>query len=254
MIYVFFRITAFFLAAGIIFPNGTPKLFKICFSLLLSAMIAINLDINVTIKNFHELIIYGTMETINGLVLGYMVSICFYIIKMVGKLIDGQMGLSMASTYDPNTQSQATLMENLIYFVGLVVFFSIDAHHIVINSMQNSFKIIPVGYSIIDYNFTYILSIFTQYFIMGLKMAMPLIVVLIVTDIITGIISRSISGLNVMIIGAPLKILVGIIFLLIALPFILNGMKDMIKHLKDVIEGTLVYQQNMIMVLANNLF
>lgn len=31
-------------------------------------------------------------------------------------------------------------------------------------------------------------------------------------------------------------------------------MKDMIKHLKDVIEGTLVYQQNMIMVLANNLF
>ena len=242
MIYVFFRITAFFLAAGIIFPNGTPKLFKICFSLLLSAMIAINLDINVT------------METINGLVLGYMVSICFYIIKMVGKLIDGQMGLSMASTYDPNTQSQATLMENLIYFVGLVVFFSIDAHHIVINSMQNSFKIIPVGYSIIDYNFTYILSIFTQYFIMGLKMAMPLIVVLIVTDIITGIISRSISGLNVMIIGAPLKILVGIIFLLIALPFILNGMKDMIKHLKDVIEGTLVYQQNMIMVLVNNLF
>ena len=243
MIYVFFRITAFFLAAGIIFPNGTPKLFKICFSLLLSAMIAINLDINVTIKNFYELIIYGTMETINGLVLGYMVSICFYIIKMVGKLIDGQMGLSMASTYDPNTQSQATLMENLIYFVGLVI-----------NSMQNSFKIIPVGYSIIDYNFTYILSIFTQYFIMGLKMAMPLIVVLIVTDIITGIISRSISGLNVMIIGAPLKILVGIIFLLIALPFILNGMKDMIKHLKDVIEGTLVYQQNMIMVLANNLF
>jgi flagellar biosynthesis protein FliR len=72
--------------------------------------------------------------------------------------------------------------------------------------------------------------------------------------IITGIISRSISGLNVMIIGAPLKILVGIIFLLIALPFILNGMKDMIKHLKDVIEGTLVYQQNMIMVLVNNLF
>ena len=26
----------------------------------------------------------------------------------------------------------------------------------------------------------------------------------------------------------------------------------MIKHLKDVIEGTLVYQQNMIMVLVNN--
>ena len=59
MIYVFFRITAFFLATSIIFPNGTPKLFKICFSLLLSAMIAINLEINIPIENFYELIRYG---------------------------------------------------------------------------------------------------------------------------------------------------------------------------------------------------
>ena len=30
MIYVFLRVTAFFLATNIIFTNGTPKLFKIC--------------------------------------------------------------------------------------------------------------------------------------------------------------------------------------------------------------------------------
>ena len=102
-------------------------------------MIAINLEINIPIENFYELIRYGVLETVNGLTMGYMVTICFYSLKMAGKLIDGQMGLSMASTYDANTQSQATIMENLIYFVGLVVFFSIDAHHIVINSMQNSF-------------------------------------------------------------------------------------------------------------------
>ena len=242
MIYVFFRITAFFLSTGIIFPNGTPKLFKIYFSLLLSSMISINLGINIKIQNFYELIKNGITETINGLLLGYMVAICFYIIKMVGKLIDGQIGLTMASTYDPNTQSQSTVMENLTYFIAIVVFFSINGHHIIMNSIQNSFKIIPIGYSIIDYNFTYILNIFNQYFVMGIKMVIPLIVVLIVTDIVTGIISRSISGLNVMVIGAPLKILVGIIVLLISLPFIINGMKDMIKYLKEVIEGTLSYQ------------
>ena len=169
MIYVFFRITAFFLATSVIFPNGTPKLFKICFSLLLSAMIAINLEVNVAVQNFFELIRYGTLETINGLTLGYMVTICFYSLKMAGKLIDGQMGLSMSSTYDPNTQSQATIIENLIYFVGVVVFFSINAHHIIINSMQNNFKIIPIGYSIINFNFSYVLKIFTYYFIMEIK-------------------------------------------------------------------------------------
>lgn len=240
MIYVFFRVTAFFLATSIIFPKGTPKLFKICFSLLLSAMITINLGVNVTIQNFYELIKYGVLESINGLILGYMVTICFYSLKVVGKLIDGQMGLSMASTYDPNTQSQSTVMEQLIYFVGLVVFFSINAHHIIISSMQNSFKIIPIGYSIIDFNFSYIVKVFTHYFMMGIKIAIPIIVVLIITDLITGVIARSISGLNIMVIGMPLKMLIGILFFLSLLPFIVNMIKEIISQLSNVLQGTFV--------------
>lgn len=253
MIYVLFRITSFFLATSIIFPNGTPQLFKICFSLILSVMITLNIYISVPIENFYDLIKYGTLETINGLILGYIVNVCFYSLKMAGKLIDNQLGLSMASTYDPNTQTQATVVENLMYFIGVVVFFSINAHHILISSMQNSFKIIPVGYSILDYNFSYILKVFLQYFIMGIKIAIPIIVILIITDLITGIISRSISGLNVMIVGMPLKMLVGILFFMSSLPFILNTIKDIIKQLKDVLEGTLAFQEQII-ALINTIF
>ncbi|WP_243281380.1 flagellar biosynthetic protein FliR [Clostridium sp. D53t1_180928_C8] len=253
MIYVFFRITAFFLAISIIFPSGTPRLFKICFSFLLSLMIALNIEINSIVENFYELIKYGTFETINGLVLGYIVNMCFYSLKMAGNLIDIQLGLSMASTYDPNTQTQSTIMEKLMYFIGIVVFFNINAHHILINSIQNSFEIIPVGYSILDFNISYILRVFVEYFIMGIKIASPIIVVLIITDLITGIISRSISGLNVMIIGMPLKMLVGILFFMSSLPFILNTMKDIIKQLKNVLEGTLVFQDQII-AFINTLF
>lgn len=239
MIYVFLRITAFFLATNIIFPNGTPKLFKICFSLLLSAMIAINLEVNIQVENFYELIRYGTLETINGLTLGYMVTISFYCLKMVGNLIDTQMGLAMSSAYDPTTQSQSTITEKIIYFIGVVVFFVVNAHHVIITSIQNSFKIIPIGYSIIDFNFSYIINIFTHYFIMGIKMAIPIIVVLIITDLIIGVIARSISGLNIMIIGMPLKMLIGILFLISSLPFIVNIIKDIIYELSKLLQGTL---------------
>lgn len=205
------------------------------------------------IENFYDLIKYGTFETINGLVLGYIVNVCFYSLKMAGSLIDIQLGLSMASTYDPNTQTQATFVENLIYFIGIAVFFSIDAHHILISSMQNSFSIIPVGYSIVDYNLSYILNVFLQYFIIGIKIAIPMIVVLIMTDLITGIISRSISGLNVMIVGMPLKMLVGVLFFMSSLPFIINVIKDIIKQLKDVLDGTLAFQEQII-ALVNIIF
>lgn len=250
VIYVIFRIAAFFTATNIIFPSGTPGVFKIAFSLILSVMIGSNVTADIEIYNFYELIKCGAVETINGLVLGYIVNICFYTLKIIGKLIDNQLGLSMASTYDPNTQSQATVIENLMYFMGIVLFFGVNAHHILISSIQKSFKIVPLGDLILDNNLGYVISVFTQYFIMGIKVAIPIIVVLILTDLITGIISRSISGLNVMVIGMPLKMLVGIMFFMSILPFILNHMQDMFKGLIDVLEGTMTSVNIMINILT----
>lgn len=238
MILVFFRITAFFMSANIIFPSGTPNLFKIVFSLIVSTVLGANIDIGV-IENTYQLIVWGVLETVNGLVLGYIVNLCFYSLKLAGNLIDYQIGLSMSSTYDPNTNANATIMQNLIYFIGLVIFFGLNAHHVLINSILNSFEIIPIGYSILNNNFGYIMKVFIEYFIIGIKIASPIVLILILTDLITGVISRSISGLNVMIIGMPMKMLIGLIFIIAALPFIINEIQGLFKGLGNVLNGEL---------------
>lgn len=248
-IYIVIRIAAFFVATNIIFPNGTPQVFKVCFSIFLSIIIGINVDSNIVVENAFELLRLGFLETINGLVLGYIVNICFYSLRLGGKLIDNQLGLSMASIYDPNVHSQSTIMENMMYFIGIVVFFGLNIHHILIGSIQKSFEIIPVGQCILKNNLSYILKIFSSYFILGIKLAIPIIVVLIITDLITGIISRSISGLNVMIIGMPLKMLVGLVFFLSMLPFIISGMHEMFKGLIDVLDGTFGFNITSIILL-----
>lgn len=240
-IYIFFRIAAFFVVVNVIFPNGTPQIFKISFSIFLSIIIGMNIDSSISVENLFQLIRIGLLETINGLVLGYIVNICFYSLRLAGKLIDNQLGLSMASIYDPNVHSQSTIMENLMYFLGIVVFFGLNIHYILISSIEKSFKIIPVGQFILKNNLGYILKVFLSYFILGIKMAIPIIIVLIITDLITGIISRSISGLNIMIIGMPLKMLVGLVFFLSMLPFIINGMNEMFKGLMDVLDGTFIF-------------
>lgn len=249
LIYVFFRIVAFFVVVNVIFPNGTPQSFKIVFSIILSITIGLNVDSSIAVKSLFQLVRLGILETINGLVLGYIVNICFYILRFAGKLMDNQLGLSMASTYDPNVHSQATIMENMMYFIGIVVFFGSNIHYILISSIQKSFQIIPIGYSILQNNLGYILKIFFEYFVLGIKMAIPLIIVLLITDLITGIISRSISGLNVMIIGMPLKMLVGLVFFLSMLPFIINGMQEMFKDLINVLDGTFALNINNIILL-----
>lgn len=247
MIFVFIRLTSFFMATNIIFPNGTPKIFKIAFSLLLSTMIGMNLEININIESSYNLIGYTVLETITGIVLGFLANTCFYSLKIAGRLIDQQIGLSMASTYDPTTQSQATVIENILYFMGLAVFFSLNGHHTLINSIQQSFEIMPLGYSILNYNFEYILKVFIEYFIIGIQIALPVIIALIIAELIMGIISRSVQQFNVMLIGMPVKMLMGIMLIITVLPVILNQIQSLFSNLVDILDGTLVLDSDMLL-------
>ena len=49
-----------------------------------------------------------------------------------------------------------------------------------------------------------------------------------------------------MVIGMPLKMLIGLLFFMSLLPFIVNMIKDIIYQLSDVLQGTLVYQGSII--------
>lgn len=238
MIFVFIRLIAFFSCINLIFPSGTPKVFKVTFSLFISAIISFTININVDVTTMYDLIYIAVMETVTGLVLGYITSICINSLKIAGSLIDQQLGLSMINIYDPNSQDNTTLIENIMYWVGIMVFFSINGHHKLITGISKSFELIKVGDSILQNNYSYIVNVFVQCFVIGFKIAVPIVLALIITDFIMGLISRSVPQLNVMIIGMPLKIIVGIMFFVISLPFILNEMHNLLINMTDILDGT----------------
>lgn len=238
MFFTFLRVTSFFTSSNILFPSGTPQQFKIVFCLLFSILISSTLNIEIQVENEYIFLTYATMEVLTGLFLGYITSICFNVVKIAGKLIDQQMGLSMASIYDPQTLTQTTLIENMLYWLSVMIFFSINGHHVLIEGIIHSFNIIEIGDSIISNNFDYILKIFIEYFIIGFQMSAPVVLALLISEIIMGLVSRSVPQFNVMLIGAPLKLLVGMIFILTALPFISKEMHNIFGALSSILLGT----------------
>ncbi|MCR8746732.1 fused FliR family export protein/FlhB family type III secretion system protein [Romboutsia lituseburensis] len=244
IVLVFIRLITFFASINVIFPNGTPKMFKVCFTLFMSLIISYGIDINVNIATVPDLINCAVMETITGLVLGYITSICFTSLQIAGSLIDQQLGLAMANIYDPNTKEQSTLMKNIMYWMGIIIFFNMNGHHMLITGIQHSFELVGIGESILSNNFSYVINVFIQYFVIGFKIAVPIIVSLIITDLIMGLISRSVPQLNVMIIGMPLKLLVGIVFFIIALPFILTEIHNLFNKIPSILDGTLLSMNN----------
>ena len=239
MLFVFIRIVTFFSSLNILFPSGTPNVFKVCFSILISAIVAFGINIDVNIVNTFDLVRLTTMETITGLTLGFITNLCFYSLKIAGSLIDQQLGLSMSSIYDPNSKDQSTLIENLMYWMGIIIFFSMNGHHKLIIGIQDSFRLIEIGENLIGDNFYYIINVFIECFSIGFRISVPIVLSLIFTDLIMGLISRSVPQLNVMIIGMPLKMLVGIVFFMVALPFIITEIHNLLNNIPDILDGTL---------------
>lgn len=239
MIFVFIRILTFFSCINVIFPNGTPKVFKVMFSIFISFIISPFIQADIAVHSLSQLIIYALMETLTGLVFGFITNMCFNSLKIAGSLIDQQLGLSMANIYDPNTNTQNTLIETILYWLGVMIFFSMNGHHQLIAGIQNSFNLVKVGQLILSGNFDYVINVFVQCFIIGIKIAVPIILSLLIAELLIGFISKSVPQLNVMVVSMPLKLLMGIIFIMIALPFLINKMHHLFNQIPSILDGTL---------------
>ncbi|MDP4087918.1 MAG: fused FliR family export protein/FlhB family type III secretion system protein [Bacillota bacterium] len=224
---IFLRMLTFCAAVPIFFPKGTPNVMKIFIAAILAIAIApaVSTGTLTSVNNNIQLLFVAVNEIITGLVLGYITNFCFDVIRLAGQMMDIQMGLSMISMFDPNSNSNSTLIDRLLYWVSFIVFLLVDGHHVLITSLIQSFTNVGLGKSILSIgSLSIIMNTVINYFAIGLKIAIPIVLIILITDITLGLISRTVPQLNVMIFGLPIKILVGLTIFSLALPGIIKEM------------------------------
>ena len=223
--FIFIRLTSFFIISKFLFPKGTPQILKGVLALILSYCVVSGIDYNslLAIENNYMLIIYLISEVLCGLILGFVVNLIFEFVKMAGSLIDLQIGLSMMNVVDPISNQNVTIISNLTYYLAAMMFFLTDGHHILIKCLIKSFSIVPIGTGInFSNSFETILTTFIKYFEIGVRIAIPLILVILISDMAMALVSRSVPQINVMILGIPIKIIVGLLTFIALLPIIIK--------------------------------
>ena len=68
-------------------------------------------------------------EGITGLLIGFAANICNSIVIFAGNLIDMDIGLSMATEFNPSMNSETTVTGNFYYYVVLVLLLVSDMLH-----------------------------------------------------------------------------------------------------------------------------
>lgn len=247
LFYISLRLTAFFLAVDMFFPTGTPRILKGVLGLFMSFIVLGGVNYNFlteSITSNYHLALFGVNEVMTGLVLGIVTNMIFLAAKFAGSWMDFHVGFMMTSIIDPATDTQATLLGNLNYMVATLLFFMVNGHHLVINSLIKSFNILPIGTSIIyQDNIIRVIEIIIKCFVLGVKMAMPLVLVILITDLCLALITRTVPTIPVMLFGLPIKFLLGIFTYVLLLPMIFKLMTTAIDNLPGIFENLISIAQ-----------
>ncbi|ATW25653.1 flagellar biosynthetic protein FliR [Candidatus Formimonas warabiya] len=220
-ILVLIRVASFLVASPVFSLRNIPNNVKIGAALILALVLLPQIQTgNVLVPdNAVQFAGYVVSETLTGLVLGMAASSIFAAVRMAGQLMDIQIGFAMAMIVDPANGTQNTLVGQFLYLIGVLLFFSLDIHHLLISALAKSFDLLAPGGLLITGQV--ILNLMKTYFLMftyAVRMALPVVVVLIISDISLGLISKTVPQFNVLMIGFPLKIGVGILTLVLLLP------------------------------------
>jgi flagellar biosynthetic protein FliR len=227
------RTSALFISAPFFGFRLVPSSVKILCSVFISLIIAVYLPpSSYVVTTLVEMIVLIAHQILVGAMLGVIASFTFEAIRFAGEIIDLQMGFGMASIMDPSTQIRQTLFGEFNYILAIMVFIVINGHHFLLLNLISTFDKVPLYQLGFTSNIEFsILENFRSLFVIGLKLALPILALLLLVDIISGLISRLIPQLNIFVISFPFKITAGFIALIAFLPEILRIYAHLIRNI-----------------------
>jgi flagellar biosynthetic protein FliR len=171
-------------------------------------------------------------EIMVGAVLGIAASLVFAGFQFAGQIISFQLGFSLINVIDPQTQVEAPVFSFINDYIGLLFFLLINGHHWFLLAISESFKFLPVGGLHLQAPLlAYIIRLSAQVLVIGIRIAGPVIAVTVVTDIMMGVIGRAAPQINIIIVGMPLKVLVGLSCLSFSFYFLPRLLEDLYSSL-----------------------
>jgi flagellar biosynthesis protein FliR len=164
-------------------------------------------------------------EFVVGLVLGILLQVLFEGVKMMGEVVGMQTGFSITNILDPQNGVQVSILSNMAYLMGLVLFLILNGHHILLNSIRESFDILRVGsVGISEKGFGDVIGKCGEMFVIAVKIGAPVMACLLLVNMALGIITKMIPQMNVMIVAFPVQIIAGLFFFGISLALLASLM------------------------------
>lgn len=242
---ILMRIASFVYVAPFFSTKGVPNNVKIALSVFISYIV----------YNFgpeHVYPEYGTVsgyavivlkEVAVGILLGLGTQMCTSIVLFAGRIIDMEVGLSMANVFDPTTNEQASISGVLLQYGTLLILYATGLHRYLLKALMETFTLIPIAgvHFNTDKLLTTIISFLGDYIGIGFRICLPVFASIMLMNVVLGLLAKLAPQMNMFSVGIQLKLLAGLSVLIITvrmLPDICNFISTQMQQMMvSLVEG-----------------
>ena len=233
---VFIRVFSAMSAGPIFGHQSIPNNIKLFLGIIISYIISLSLyDMNIVIPtDLWGMVIYAVKEVLAGSILGFSLHFIFWAINFAGSIMGFEMGLAMAQMFDPISDTTSNVIGNFLSFIAYLLFFLINGHHYIIQSLSYSFHVLQIG----DFTMTSglsdtIIKYSASVFVLAVKISAPILISFFLVNIAEGIMARAIPQMQVFFVSQPLKLGLGFLILAAIVPIYVFIMRNLLENYEN---------------------
>lgn len=242
---VFMRVASFVFVAPFFSTKGVPNNVKIGLSVFV-AYIMYNFGPEHIYPEYNTVLGYCIIvlkEVSVGLLIGLAAQLCTSVVLFAGRIIDMEVGLSMANVFDPTTNQQSSISGVLLQYGVMLILYTTGLHRYLLKALMETFTLIPVNGTHINTD-KLLMSLITflgDYIAIGFRICLPVFASITLMNIVLGLLAKLAPQMNMFSVGIQLKLLAGISVIAITmgmLPDICNFISTQIQQMVvSMVEG-----------------
>lgn len=213
---VVFRMAGIFMLAPMFGSNLLPVQVKALLSVVLAFCVYPILPAQPPIElSLMTLPITIGSEMLIGLIIGFGASLPLIAMQLGGLMMGQQLGLGFAQVLNPEFGENTDVFGQMLFLTALTVFILMNGHHALLTTLVHSFSSVPLGGYMPGADVLQVMTgLLASMFELAVRVAAPLLCLVFLETIAMGFIARTVPQLNILSLGFPLRIIMGLMLVI----------------------------------------
>ncbi|MBX9754413.1 MAG: flagellar type III secretion system protein FliR [Pseudomonadaceae bacterium] len=158
-----------------------------------------------------QAILLIAQEILIGVMLGFTLQLFFHLFSVAGQIIAVQTGLGFAAMVDPGNGVSVPVLAQMLLMLVTLLFLAMNGHLVVFEVLAESFITLPIGTGLSTAHYWELAGKLGWVFGAGLLLVLPAVTALLVINLAFGLMTRAAPQLNIISIGFPLTMVLGLV-------------------------------------------